>query len=62
MLYHLLFVVVDLRRILRRVSNVTEQVEDVIMKPIGMADSLLEWLMETVEHHAKKKHKEKHEK
>ena len=54
-LYHLLFIVVDLRKVLRRVDDVTEQVEAMILKPISMADQILQWVLDHIE--AKKKHK-----
>ncbi len=48
-LYHVLFIVVDLRKIMKRVQSVSEQVEDVIMKPLVMTDKILEWVLEYVE-------------
>ena len=48
-LYHVLFITVDLRKILRRVDDITREVENVIMKPISMADHILEWLLESIE-------------
>ena len=42
-LYHLLFIVVDLGKVLRRVEDITAQVEAVITKPIAMADQIMEW-------------------
>lgn len=48
-LYHVLFIVVDLRKILRRLEGVTGEVEAMIMRPLGLMDHLLEWLMEFVE-------------
>ncbi len=60
-LYHVLFIVVDLRKIMKRVQGVSEQVEDVIMKPLVMTDKILEWVLEYVESldKAGKKHHEK---
>ena len=55
LLYHLLFVAVDLRRILRRLEGITSEVEDVIMKPISMADSILQWITDYIEADQKKK-------
>lgn len=54
-LYHALFIVVDVRKITRRVDELTKQVENVIMKPINMADQILEWGLKQVEQHSKKK-------
>jgi len=42
-LYHALFVVVDLRKIVRRVEDLTNQLEDVFMKPISIAEHLMEY-------------------
>lgn len=44
-LYHVLFIVVDLRKVLRRVEMVTNEVENVIMKPLNAADYILESVM-----------------
>lgn len=57
-LYHVLFIVVDLRKILRRVDDITEQVEAIILKPISLADQLLQKLMELIESatHRRKRH------
>ncbi|MDA1209197.1 MAG: hypothetical protein O2904_04175 [bacterium] len=48
-LYHVLFVVVDLRKVLRRIEDLTSQIEDVIMKPLSVADHLLQWTVDLVE-------------
>lgn len=48
-LYHILFIVVDLRKILRRIEGITAEVEGMIMKPIGLLDHLLQWVTEWVE-------------
>jgi len=48
-LYHALFIAVDVRRIVRRIDDITRQVEDVIMKPISMVDQILEWILGNIE-------------
>lgn len=58
-LYHVLFIVVDLRKVLRRVDDITEQVEAIILKPISLADQILGKVMEMMEAGAKKAHKGK---
>ncbi|MBM3231613.1 hypothetical protein FJZ28_04810 [Candidatus Peregrinibacteria bacterium] len=45
-LYHTLFIVVDLRKILRRIEGITEQLESIIMKPINVADHILAGIVE----------------
>ena len=60
-LYHALFVVVDLRKIFRRVEDITAQVEAVILKPISMADQIMEWVIANIDALAKKKEKKHQE-
>ena len=60
-LYHALFVVVDMRKILRRVEDITAQVEAVILKPISMADQIMEWVISNIDALAKKKEKKHQE-
>lgn len=60
-LYHVLFLVVDVRKIARRLEGITEEVESLLLKPISMIDKLLIWVMDLVEEHEKtQKHKKKH--
>lgn len=58
-LYHILFIVVDLRKILRRIEGITAEVEGVIMRPLGLLDHLLQWITEWVETQAERPKKEK---
>lgn len=58
-LYHLLFILVDARKIVRRFEDITQQVEAMILKPISMADQILAWVMEQLEHKKKKHHEKK---
>lgn len=61
-LYHVLFIVVDLRKVMRRVEDVSHQVEEIIMKPLTMTDKILEWVLEYIEsldHSGKNKHEKK---
>lgn len=53
-LYHVLFIVVDLRKTLRRVDRVTESAESVAMKPLAVADQALEF---AIGYFAEHKHK-----
>ena len=55
-LYHLIFIVVDVRKITKRVEDITAEVEKVILKPISMADQILSWVMEHIESRKKKHH------
>ncbi len=60
-LYHVLFILWDLRKITRRFEDLTSQVEAVILKPLSLADQGVQWLIEFIEakasHHKKKHHK-----
>lgn len=58
-LYHLLFIVVDVRKIVRRIEGVTDEVGSMILKPISMADKALEWVNAFIEEKTKK-HEKKH--
>ncbi|OGJ54904.1 hypothetical protein A2880_01535 [Candidatus Peribacteria bacterium RIFCSPHIGHO2_01_FULL_49_38] len=48
-LYHVLFVVVNLRKVMRRIEGLTAEVEAVILKPLSMVDVILEWVMGQIE-------------
>ena len=62
-LYHVLFILVDVRKIVRRFDDVTLQVEALILKPISMADQIIVWLMEQLQNRThEKKHHVEHEK
>lgn len=43
-LYHLIFIVVSLRKVLKRADTVTQELETVILKPLSMTDKALEWV------------------
>ena len=64
-LYHLLFIVVDARKIVRRFEDLTQQVEAVILKPLSLADNAFQHVIEFLEkkrnqhgHHHKKEESE----
>ena len=62
-LYHLLFIVADLRRIMRRFEETTAQVEAMLLKPLSIIDEAFQWVVDHI--HGKKKgyggKKKKHE-
>ncbi len=60
-LYHALFIVVDLRKVMRRVEDVSHQIEEIIMKPLTMTDKILEWVLEYIETLDKAGHKKHHD-
>lgn len=66
-LYHAIFVIVDLRKTMRHIRTITDQVETVIMKPLNLTEQVLQWLVEYVEglakgktHHHHGHHKHEH--
>ena len=60
-LYHLLFIVVDLRKIMRRLEDTTAQVEAIILKPLAILDEAFQWVMDHIHTRKKKgRGKEKH--
>lgn len=62
-LYHLLFIVVDLRKIMRRMEDTTAQVESMILKPLAIIDEAFSWVIDYVNHSKKgKKHSKKDDK
>lgn len=58
-LYHVLFIVVDLRKVLRRIESVSHQMEAVIVKPLSVADKAFQWVIEYFEGDGKGKHHNK---
>ncbi|NOS67723.1 MAG: hypothetical protein HOO67_05165 [Candidatus Peribacteraceae bacterium] len=56
-LYHLLFIVVDLRKIMKRMEDTTAQVEAMILKPLAIIDEAFQWVMDHMKHAKKKKQK-----
>ena len=56
-LYHMLFIVVDLRKITRRFEDVTAQVEAMILKPLSIIDEAFQWVIDHMQ--GKKDHKKK---
>lgn len=60
-LYHVLFIAVDVRKVARRVERITKEIESVLMKPLSMTDSAFEWVQSFFLEKSKK-HSEKKEK
>ena len=57
LLYHMLFIVVDLRKIVRRIDMITDELEAVLWKPLSMTDKALDWVMHKLEEGKKHHHK-----
>ncbi len=59
-LYHVLFIVSDLRKITKRFEDTTAQIESVILKPLAIIDEAFSWMTHYLTSAAKnKKHKSK---
>lgn len=43
-LYHVILILVDVRKIMKRAERITSQVEQVAMKPLEMVDTGIEWV------------------
>ena len=54
-LYHLMFIVVDLRKITRRFEDLSAQVEEMLLKPIAILDQGFQWMMVMLESKRNKK-------
>lgn len=48
-LYHVLFIVVDLRKIVRRIEGITAEIEGMVLRPLSLLDHLLQWVTEWIE-------------
>lgn len=57
-LYHILFAVVSLRRVTRRIDTATKNVEQLVIKPMAIVDSILQ-TVQSVKKQAAKVHKKK---
>lgn len=47
-LYHLIFVVMDLRQISKRLNDITEEIEEMVMAPVQIASQALNWIQKWV--------------
>ncbi len=65
-LYHVIFIVIRVRKITERVDDVTKEVEGMIMKPLSLMEESMAWVTEFLlsmygeskkDHSKKSKHK-----
>ena len=47
-LYHLVFVVMDLRKVMKRVNEISAQIEDMLVKPVEVAGIALGWAQKVI--------------
>ncbi len=49
LLYHLIFASVSLRRITKRMDDLSKDVEAIVLKPIGAIDYVLDWFLSVID-------------
>lgn len=47
-LYHLIFIVMDLREVMRRLNALTGQIEEMLVQPVELVSDIVEWVKEKV--------------
>jgi len=47
-LYHLIFIVMDLREVMRRLNALTAQVEEMLVQPVELVSEIVDWVKEKV--------------
>ena len=47
-LYHLIFVVMDLRQVMRRLNDLTSEVEEMLVRPVELVAGIVEWVQKWV--------------
>jgi sensor histidine kinase YesM len=47
-LYHLMFIAVNVRRISERVNDVSKELEEIIMTPLALIENSMTWITEMV--------------
>ncbi|MBP9773778.1 MAG: hypothetical protein KBD00_04065 [Candidatus Peribacteraceae bacterium] len=62
LLYHLILIALNLRRVSKRVDTVSEELEAVVMKPLSVMDNAMEWIIGFFEGMKDEKHPHKHKK
>ncbi len=55
LIFQLIFAAMSLRKVLKRVDTVTSQVEQIMLKPISLADTAVDWVAGFIEGHQKNK-------
>lgn len=53
-LYNILFIVVDVRKIVRRTERITRELQAVILKPLAVTDEILAWVLQFVQSQQRK--------
>ncbi len=62
LLYHLILISFNVRRITKRADTVSEELEAVVMKPLMAMDNAMEWMVGFLEGMKDQKHPHKHKK
>lgn len=66
LLYHVIIIALNMRRITKRADTVSKELEAVVMRPLSLADNAMEWAVGFLEglkdkHSGKKHHHKKKE-
>lgn len=47
-LYHLIFIVMDLRQVARRTNAITAEVEELLVKPVEIVAQVIDWVQKMI--------------
>ena len=47
-LYNAVFIVMDLRKIMKRLNELTEQIEEMLLRPVELVSEIVDWLQTKV--------------
>lgn len=48
LLYHLIFVVMDLKEVMKRLNEGTQEIEEMLLKPVEFAAEVSDWLQKHI--------------
>ena len=47
-LYHLIFVVMDLRQVMKRLNDLSAEVEEMLMRPVELVAGVVDWVQKMI--------------
>jgi hypothetical protein len=47
-LYHLIFVAMDLRQVMRRLNDLTSELEEMLMAPVQLVEGIVDWVQKWI--------------
>ena len=48
LLYHLIFVVLDARQVMKRANDISREVEEIVLRPVEVVGSIVDWVQKWV--------------